>query len=166
MIGKKMESALNKQVNAELGSWYLYQSMAAWFETVNLPGMAAWMTSQAGEEMGHAMKIYGFIAGRGGTVKLSEIAAPKQKWTSPLNAFQDAYAHEQKVTKMIDQIIAGARTAKDNATEAFLQWFVTEQVEEEATALGVVEKLKMAGGHKGALFMMDRELGARGAGGH
>lgn len=162
MISKKMEDALNKQINAELFSWYLYQSMAACFEASNMRGMAQWMNLQAKEEMGHAMKIYGFIVERGGRIKLTEIAAPKQKWDSPLAAFEEAYGHEQKVTGLINGLVAAARTEKDYASEIFLQWFVSEQVEEEANASAIVEKLRLAGGHTGALFMIDRELGMRG----
>ena len=164
MITKKMQDTLNKQMNAELFSWYLYQSMAAWFETVNLSGMARWMTAQAGEEMNHAMKIYRFIVERGGKVALTEIGRPKAEWDSPQNAFEEALAHERKITESIDACVAAARTAGDNASEVFLQWYVTEQVEEEATATAIVEKFKMAGGFKGALFMLDRELGMRGQG--
>lgn len=162
MISKKMEAALNGQINAELYSWYLYQAMAANFEALNLRGMAQWMSVQAREEMGHAMKIYGFLIERGGRAKLAAIDAPPQKWAAPLTAFADAYEHEQKVTALIHDLVTAARAEKDYASEVFLQWFVNEQVEEEANASAIVEKLKLAGDHTGALMMIDRELGARG----
>jgi ferritin len=163
MIARKVEDALNAQINAEMYSGYLYLAMSAWFESVNLPGMARWMAAQAAEEHGHAMKIYHYLNERGGRVRLAAIDEPKGEWESPLEAFEDAYAHEQKVTGLIADLVALARKEQDLATEFFLQWFVTEQVEEEAHASLIVEKLRMAGGQTGAMFMLDRELGARGA---
>lgn len=162
MLSKKMETALNKQINAELFSWYLYQSMAAYLESINLPGAARWMTAQAQEEMSHAMKIYGFVHERNGRVTLAGIDEPQAKWKSPLAAFEAAYGHEQKITGMIHDLLTLARAEKDPASEVFLQWFVSEQVEEEANALANVEKLKLVGDATGPLLMVDRELGARG----
>jgi len=161
MLSKKMEKALNDQVNAELYSSYLYLSMAAYFQTLNLGGFAAWMQAQAGEELVHAMKFFGFINERGGAVKLAAIEAPKTKWSSPKNAFEDAYKHEQKVTSLINKLVDLALVEKDHASNAFLQWFVTEQVEEEASADEVVQKLGLVGDAKGGIFMLDRELGQR-----
>ena len=166
MIGKKMEEALNKQVNAELGAAYLYLSMAAYFDSVNYDGMAGWMRSQAQEEVGHAMKFFANIQERGGRVVLDKIDAPKTEWDSPKNAFEDAHKHECKVSKMIHDLVELAEREKDYPAHAFLQWFVTEQVEEEDTVLTIVERFKMAGEHPGALFMLDRELGSRAAQGH
>ncbi len=161
MLSEKMEKALNKQVNAEFYSAYLYLSMAAYFESVDLSGCANWMYAQTQEEMIHGMKIYDFINERGGRVKLATIEAPQTEWESPLAVFEHAYAHEQHVTSLINDLMNLAIEEKDHATQIFLQWFVTEQVEEEASANEVVQKLKLAGTSSGGLFMVDRELGQR-----
>lgn len=161
MLSTKMEKALNKQINAELYSAYLYLSMSAYFESVELPGAAQWMKSQTQEEMMHAMKIYEFVNERGGRVKLEAISEPEMEWDSPLNAFEDALKHEKHVTSLINDLVDLAISEKDHATQIFLQWFVTEQVEEEASANSVVQKLKLAGESPGGLFMVDRELGTR-----
>jgi len=165
MISEKMQDALNGQINAELYSAYLYLSMSAYFESANLPGFAAWMTVQAQEEVAHAMKLYGFVNERSGRVTLAAIDAPPADWPSALSAFQDAYAHEQKVTALIDGLVDLAASEKDTATGVFLQWFVSEQVEEEASALAVVEKLKMVGDAPSPLFMLDKAMGQRKVGG-
>jgi len=161
MISKKIEDALNDQINAEMYSAYLYLSMVAYFESVNLAGFATWMRAQAQEEMVHAMKIYDFVNERGGRVLLKSIDAPTTEWDSPLAAFEAAYAHEQLVTGRINDLVDLAVAEKDHATNAFLQWFVNEQVEEETSADNVVQNLKMAQNAPGALFMIDRELGTR-----
>jgi ferritin len=161
MLSEKMEKALNAQVNAELFSAYLYVSMAAYFESVNLGGMATWMRMQAKEEETHAMKIFDFINDRGGRVTLTAIDAPETEWDSALAVFEAGYAHEQKVTGLINDLVKVAREENDPATEAFLQWFVSEQVEEEKTADGIVQALKMVQSNPPALLMMDRELGQR-----
>ena len=161
MIGKKMEQALNDQVNAELYSAYLYLSMVAYFESKNLPGFAQWMRVQTQEEISHAMKIFDFINERGGRALLAAIDQPDAEWKSPLAAFEAAYAHEQLVTGRINDLVNLAIQEKDHATNSFLQWFVTEQVEEETSADAIVQQLKMAEGAPGALFMIDRELGQR-----
>ncbi len=158
---KKLEAALNKQLNAELGSAYLYFSIEAYFISVNLNGFANWMHIQAQEEMQHAMKFFDFLNDRNAAVSLPAIPAPKSTWKSPLEAFQDAYKHEQKISKMINDLMDLATKENDHASRTFLQWFVEEQVEEEATALGIVEQIKLAGGSSGALFILDRELGQR-----
>jgi len=160
-IKSKMEQALNKQLNRELYSGYLYLSMSAYFESINLPGFAHWMKKQASEEEAHAMKLYKFIVDRGGRVKLSYIETPKLEWKSPLQAFEDAYKHELKVTDMIHSLVGLARSEKDYATETFLQWFVNEQVEEEESANDIVQKLKMIGDSKNTLFMLDSVLSKR-----
>lgn len=162
MLSKKMEDAFNEQVNAELYSAYLYMSMSADLASKDLEGMATWMRLQAQEEVTHAMKIFDFIQERGGRANLTQIAAPGAEWSSPLAAFEAAYAHEQKVTGLIGKLVDLAQEEKDHASVAFLQWFVTEQVEEEATALGVVNRLTLAADHNGALLMIDKELGGRG----
>jgi ferritin len=163
MLIPKIEEAFNKQINAELFSEYLYLSMAAHFESQGLKGMARWMRMQAQEEHIHAMKFFDFIHERGGRVVLTKIDAPKTEWSSALAVFEGAYEHECKVTGLIDELVNLAISAKDHASNAFLQWFVTEQVEEEASATEVVERLKLAGDRGGTLLMIDRELGQRGA---
>jgi ferritin len=161
MISKKMEQALNDQINAELYSAYLYLSMVAYFESVNLPGFATWMRVQTQEEIVHAMKMYDFLNQRNGRVILKAIDAPPTQWKSPLAAFQAAYKHEQLVTGRINDLVNLAVDEKDHATNAFLQWFVNEQVEEEMSADNVVQNLKIAADAPGAMFMIDRELGQR-----
>jgi len=161
MLSKKMLDALNKQVNAELYSSYLYQAMSAHFSAENLKGMARWMALQAQEEHGHAMKIYNFILERGSRVALAAIDAPPASWKSPLAAFEAAYKHEVQVTKAIDGLVKLARAENDNATEVMLQWFVTEQVEEEAQTSEIVQSLKLIGDSPGPLFMYDSVLGRR-----
>jgi ferritin len=156
-----MEDAINKQINAELYSSYLYLSMAAWFESVNLPGFAKWMEVQAKEEHSHAMKFYKHVNERLGRVKLAAIDAPPTQWNSPLAAFQAVAAHEAKVTSLINALVDRAAKEKDYASNAMLQWFVTEQVEEEANADEIVAKLKMAGDSKGSLLVLDHHLGKR-----
>lgn len=161
MINEKIQEAFNEQVNAELYSAYLYLSMSAHFQSMNLPGFANWMRCQAQEELVHAMKFYTFIHDRGGKVALSVIEGPPTEWESPLDAFEDAYRHEQKVTGMINNLVDIALQERDHAANAFLQWFVTEQVEEEASADAVVQQLKIAGDQGSGLFMIDRELATR-----
>ena len=161
MIGKKMLDALNEQINAELYSAYLYQAMAAHFATGNLKGFAHWMDLQAKEEQAHARKMYEFLLDRGGRVTLKAIAAPPAEWKSPLAIFEESYAHEQKVTGLIHKLVDLARAENDHAAEVFLAWFVSEQVEEEANASEIVEKLKMVKDHTQGLLMMDANLGQR-----
>ena len=161
MINKKMEKALNEQVNAELYSAYLYLSMEAYFKSLNLKGFANWMMVQTQEEVSHAMKIYGFIDERGGRITLKPIEGPQTKWDSPLAAFEAVYEHEQKVTSLINNLVNLAIEEKDHATNSFLQWFVNEQVEEEASADELVQQLKMMEKAPGGMFMLDRELGQR-----
>lgn len=163
-IGKKLQAALNKQINAELYSAYIYLSMAAYFDSENLDGLAHWMKVQSNEEVGHAMKMYKFINGRGGRVTLEAIEKPKVEWKSPLAVFEDAYAHEQEVTSMIEALVELARKEKDFMTESMLKWFVDEQVEEEDSARAIVEQLKMIKDSKNALLMLDHHLGKRKAG--
>ena len=162
-IDAKMEEALNRQINAELYSAYLYLAMAAWLEDQNLPGMAAWMKAQAGEELGHAMKFFEFVNERDGRVVLAAVEQPPTEWDSPAALFRAAWEHEQKVTGLINDLVTLARDLKDHATEFFLQWFVTEQVEEETSTRTIAEQLERLQGAPHALFMMDRELGRRGA---
>lgn len=161
MLDKEMEEALNQQLNAEMYSAYLYLSMAAYFESKNLSGFANWMTVQFHEEQTHAMKFYRYINERGGRVRLKPIDGPPTDWESPLDAFEYTLKHEQKVTGLINDLVDLAIKKRDHATISFLEWFVDEQVEEEANASAIVEKLRMAGDGSGALFMLDRELAQR-----
>jgi len=162
MLSKKMEEALNKQLNAELFSSYLYLAMAACFEARNLPGIAHWLEVQAKEEYGHAMKFYGYINDRRGRVTLAAIAAPPAEWPTPLAAFEAVLAHEQKVTGLIHGLVELAAQEKDPAAGVFLQWFVSEQVEEEKSADAIVAQLKMIGDSPHGLIMLDRALAQRG----
>ena len=165
MLSEKMENALNGQLNAEMYSAYLYLSMNAYFKSINLDGFANWMYYQAQEELTHAMKFYDFIISRGGRVKLAQIDAPPNSWDSPLAIFEATLEHEQKVTGLINDLVELALAEHDHASNIFLQWFVSEQVEEEESVGGVLEQLKLMGEAKGGLFMMDRELAKRSAGG-
>ncbi|MFA5553362.1 MAG: ferritin [Phycisphaerae bacterium] len=161
MFSKKMQNALNEQINAELYSAYMYLAMSAYFESVNLRGFASWMRVQAQEETGHAMKIFGFVCERGGKVTLKAIDTPPDEWKSPLDVMQATYKHEQKVTGLINKLMDLAIKDNDHATKGFLQWFVDEQVEEEASADEIVQQLKMIKDSTGALFMIDHHLGER-----
>ena len=161
MLGKSIQDAMNQQIKNEFFSAYQYLSMAAYCETANLPGFAHWMRTQAQEEKEHAMKFYDFILERGGHVELRAIEDPRIEFGSPLEVFEGALEHERKVTAMINDLYALAMEEKDYASQTFLQWFVTEQVEEEKNAGDVVETLKMIGGSNEALFLLDRELGQR-----
>ena len=161
MLSEKVEQALNEQVNAEMYSAYLYLAMSAYFEDQNLTGFANWMYVQAKEEMTHAMKIYNFIFDRGGRVKLKAIDTPPANWDDPLKVVEEVYEHEQKVTKMIHDLVDLARSENDHATDNMLQWFVSEQVEEEANADELVQRLKMVGGQGQGLLMINKELSGR-----
>ncbi|MCX7679324.1 MAG: ferritin [Spirochaetes bacterium] len=160
MLSAKLSEELNKQINEEIYSAYLYFSMAAYFHAENFSGFARWMEVQAMEELTHAKKFFDYIIERGGKVTLSAIEKPQGEWKSAIDAFEAAYAHEQHVTKRINHLMEIAIAEKDYATIAMLQWFVTEQVEEEATASGIVAKLKMVSGTNG-IFYLDKELGTR-----
>ncbi len=161
MMNSKIQDSFNEQLNAELYSSYLYLSMAAYLQSQGLKGMANWMQIQAQEENMHAMKFFDFINERGGRVTLFKIQEPKTEWSSPLDAFEDTCKHESKVTGLINDLVDLALSEKDHAANAFLQWFVTEQVEEEATAQEIRDKLKLVSDNPVAVFMMDRELGQR-----
>ncbi|SDB21196.1 ferritin [Desulfonatronum thiosulfatophilum] len=161
MLTKKIEDALNNQVNAELYSSYLYLAMSAHFSEQNLDGFAHWMNMQAQEELAHAMKFYAFINERGARITLKAIEAPPVSWDSPRSVFEAVLEHEQKVTSLINNLVDLAIAEKDHATNIFLQWFVTEQVEEEASVNSVLQKLKLMGENSGGLFMMDQELSTR-----
>jgi len=161
MLSENMEKALNKQINAELYSSYLYLSMAAYFHSTGLDGFANWMRAQAKEEDVHAMKIFDYVNERGAHVVLAEIEGPKTKWNSAVEVFEETLSHEQKVTALINGLVDLAKKESDHATDNFLQWFVAEQVEEEASAGEVLNKVKMVGEKGHGLYMLDKELGAR-----
>ncbi|PWJ96563.1 ferritin [Oceanotoga teriensis] len=158
-INEKMEKALNEQINKELFSAYLYQSMAAYFESKSLKGFANWLDVQASEEKIHARKIYDFINERGGRVLLKAIEEPKHDWDNVQAAFKDALAHEQFITDSINKLVDLAIELSDHATNNFLQWFVAEQVEEEATATEIVDRLELIDENVMALLRMDESLG-------
>ena len=161
MLNEKIEKVLNDQLNAEYYSGYLYLSMSAYFHSINLGGFATWMRVQAQEELTHAMKFYDYINERGGRVTLKALETPPIEWVSPLNAFESAYEHERKVTGMINDLVDRALEEHDHATNIFLQWFVSEQVEEEDSTNDVVQKITLMGDAPGGMFMLDRELGLR-----
>ena len=161
MLGRKMEEALNKQANAELFSSYLYLAMAYDFEAKNLPGFAHWLKVQAKEENGHAMRFFEYINDRRSRVSLAAIAEPQATWKTPLAAFEEVLAHEQKVTGLINALVELAAKEKDTATGVMLQSFVTEQVEEEKNADYIVAQLKMIGDSAHGLIMLDRALAQR-----
>jgi len=164
MLLEKLSQAMNVQVNHELYSGYLYLSMAAYLNGESLPGFAHWMRAQAAEEQEHALKFYRYIYERGGTVTLAPIAGPPTEFASPLAVFEQTLAHERKVTGLINDLYALAVEGKDYASQVFLQWFISEQVEEEANATQIIDTLKRVGEKGQALVMLDRELGRRGAG--
>ena len=161
MMKKEMETALNEQINAEFFSSYLYLAMESYFQSVSLTGFASWMRSQAQEELYHGMKFYDYVNERGGKVMLEGIARPDNQWNSPLEAFEQVLSHEQKVTGLINDLVDVAHDAKDHATNIFLLWFVTEQVEEEASVGEVVDKLRLIGKDTSGLFLLDAELAKR-----
>ena len=160
-MNPKIEAAFNEQLNAELFSEYLYLSMAAYFESQNFKGMAGWMRAQATEEHMHAMKFFDFINERGGRVNLTTIKAPRTEWSSPLDVIEDTCEHESKVTGLINDLADLSVKESDHAANAFLQWFITEQVEEEATVQELRGKLKLIADSPVALFMIDQEMGRR-----
>ncbi len=161
MLSPEMEKALNEQINAEFFSSYLYLSMSSFFQATSFSGFANWMRMQTQEEMLHAMKMYGYVQERGGRVTLTAIMQPMANWESPLAVFEHVLAHEQKVTGLINNLVNLALDERDHATNIFLQWFVSEQVEEEASAGEIVDKLKLIGKEANGLFMLDAELGKR-----
>ena len=159
MLDAKIESALNDQIKHELASAYLYLSMAAHFEAANLPGSAKWMRRQAGEEQAHAMKIFDYINDRDGRVRLQALPQPPVEFASTVDVWEQTLAHEQKVTGLIHSLYAMATDAKDFATQALMQWYVTEQVEEEKTARSLLEQVQRIGATSSAIFFLDRHLG-------
>jgi ferritin len=163
MINKAVQDAMNDQINKEMFSAYVYLSMSAHFAAANLPGFAHWMRAQANEEVAHAMKLFDFVNERGGRVLLKAIDGPPVEFKSALAIFESAYEHEQKVTAMINGLYEVALKEKDYPAQIVLQWFISEQVEEEKNAGDIVQQLKMVGDDSRALLMLDRELGGRAA---
>ncbi len=161
MLTPKIQDALNKQINAELFSSYLYLSMSAWLESQGFKGMANWVRIQVQEENIHVMKFFDFVLERDGRVLLEAIEGPKTEWSSPLELFQEVCEHEAKVTGLINKLVDLSVAESDHAANTFLQWFVTEQVEEESTARDVRDKLKLAGDSGAVLYMIDQELSKR-----
>lgn len=161
MVSDKMLEALNKQINAELYSAYLYLSMAAYFDDLNLPGFANWMKVQEQEEKAHATIFYNYVVERGKRVRLKAIAEPSGDWNSPLDVYKAVYKHEVHVTSLINALIDQTRDESDHATYNMLQWFVGEQVEEEGAADAIVKQLELIGDDGRGLLMIDRELAQR-----
>lgn len=162
MLSKSMLKALNEQINHELYSSYLYLSMSAHFQEANLPGFAHWMALQSKEEYEHAMKIFRYITERNGRVILDAIDKPPTEFKKPLEVMKQVLEHEKKVSGLINRLYEMAVKEKDYPTQVMLQWFITEQVEEEKTAGDIIEQLKMVGDMPAGLIMLDRQLGARG----
>lgn len=161
MVNPKVEKIMNEQIKHEMESFYIYMSMAAYFHAENLDGMAHWMRSQAHEEMVHAMKFFDHINDRGGKVKLMDLKQLKTEWSSPLEAWEDAYEHEQFISGKINEIMSVVREEKDYPAEPLADWFVNEQIEEEANTSKIAAEMQRIENSKGGLFMMDRELGNR-----
>lgn len=161
MIKENIEKSINDQINAELYSAYLYLSMAADFADKGYEGMEQWMRAQAREEKEHAMRLFDYLQDRGGRVKLEAIEKPKEKWESPLEAFEEALEHEKYVTERINEMADLAEKEKDRATLNMLQWFIDEQVEEEDSTENIVNKLKMVEESPSGLMMLDSKLGER-----
>ncbi len=161
MISKRLEDAINAQINAEMYSAYLYLSMAQYFESVGLKGFANWMTVQFQEEQFHAFKFIDYINERGGRVILKPIEQPKTEWNSPLEVMEDTLKHEEKVTSLINNLINLSMDEKDHMTTNFLQWYIAEQVEEESNDKEIIDKIKLVGDRGNGMFMLDKELGAR-----
>ncbi len=160
-MDKKMQEAINDQMNFELYSSYIYLAMSSYLKSINLNGFAHWMEIQVQEEVSHAMKLYGFLHDRGADVELQGIPKPEKKWKSVGDVFQKALGHEQIVTGRINKLVDLALELKDHATNAHLQWFINEQVEEESSVLEILQQVKLAEGTPNGLFMLDRELGQR-----
>ena len=161
MLSKNIQSELNRQINAEFYSAYLYLSMESWANAQGLKGFANWFHVQYQEELFHAEKQYKYVNDQGAQVILAAIAQPPSDFESPVKVFEQTLSHEQSVTASINKISSAARTENDHATEIMLQWFVTEQIEEEANVNDILQQLKLIGGEGSGLFMIDRQLATR-----
>lgn len=160
-MNPKIEKAINDQINFELYSAYIYMSMASYFRSVSLSGFAHWMEIQVQEELAHSLKLYNYLTERGGTAVFESIAKPPQSWESPTDVFKHTHEHEQIVTSKMHDIVELSLKEKDHTTNAHIQWYLNEQVEEEANALGIYQQLKFAKDSPQALLMFDRELAQR-----
>jgi ferritin len=161
MLSQNMEDRLNEHTNAEFYSAHLYLSMSAYFKSIDLLGFANWMQAQFEEEMSHAMRFFEFVDRMDGRVKLTAIEAPPVEWESPVAVFKQTYAHEQEVSARIHKLVSLAIQESDHPTNNFLQWFISEQVEEESTVKAILKKLEFVGDSKSALLMIDQELSGR-----
>lgn len=161
MINEKLEKAINEQINKEIFSSYLYLSMASYLADLGLSGFANWMRIQVQEEAAHAMGLYDYLIERGGSVELEAVAKPQTTWNNILHVFEATLEHEQFVTKSLNELADVADEVKDRAAASFLQWYINEQVEEESTAEDIINKLKLIDSDGNALFMLDKDMGAR-----
>ncbi len=161
MINEKLEKVINEQINAELYSAYLYLSMSAYFESINLPGFANWMRVQFEEEQFHAMRFFNYVHERGGRVVLEAIEKPKTEWANVIDVFEETLTHERHVTALLNNIADVAETERDRPTKNLMVWFIDEQVEEENSAEKIINELKMINGEGHGMLMLDRELGTR-----
>ena len=161
MIGAKMQDALNRHVQAETSSSYLYLAMSAWCEARAWKGFARWLRVQTDEELAHARKSLDFLLARGGEAKLGAVEAPPSGWASVNEVFERVLEHERKITAFVNDLYAAAQAEKDRATEVFLQWFIAEQVEEEARAMEIVDRLRIIGDKSSAALYLDKEYGKR-----
>jgi len=161
MIKESIENLLNEQINFEIYSAYIYRAMSAFCDSIDLTGFASWFKVQAKEEEAHAEKFYTYLFERGGRVVYKAISEPKKEWDSLLEVFEDAYKHEQIVTKRINDLMSLAIDENDHASRSFLNWFVDEQVEEESTFDSLIKQLKLIEGSGHALYMMDKEMKTR-----
>jgi ferritin len=160
-LGKKLEQAINDQIQAEIYSAYLYLAMSAYCEDISMPGYAHWLRVQSEEEIEHAMKFFHYVNERGGRVILQAIQQPEAEFDSPLDVAKQTYEHEQKVTSLIHDLYTLAVEEKDYAAQVFLQWYIDEQVEEEDSATRLVEMFEMVKDSPNGLLMLDQKLGAR-----
>jgi ferritin len=160
-INKKVEEVLNKQVNAEFWSAYLYLSMSGWCESRGLKGIANWMRVQFQEETAHALKIHDFVLSRSGGIKLEPIAAVDKSWDSILHMFEETYKHECVVTELIGNCYEVAVAEKDHATASMLQWFIDEQTEEESNAIEIIDQIRLLGEKGEGIYLLDKELATR-----
>ncbi|MDX9847609.1 MAG: ferritin [Tenuifilaceae bacterium] len=161
MLNPRVQNAINDQINAEIWSAYMYLSMSSYFASEGLNGFANWMRVQWQEELTHAMKFFDYMVERGTQPILKPIDAVPEKWNSTLHAMEETLKHEQKVTSLINNIMDIAIEEKDHASKSMLQWFIDEQVEEEANAQEIIDSLRLLDGKGHGIYMLDKELKAR-----
>jgi ferritin len=161
MLSKKVEQAMNEQLGFELRSAYAYLAMSAWCERESLPGFAHWLRIQYEEELAHALKFYGYIVDRGGKIVFGELGKPKQSFSGPMEVFGESLENERAVTQAINELYTLTTKEQDYASQAFLNWFVVEQVEEEKSVGDIIDSLKMVGSSGEALYLLDKDLGSR-----